>query len=199
MARVRVGPVLATDAGVAVDERPGREATSPAGFLGGGTQMRCVAEVVDGIEQRAWVHIQRLVVLGNLAMLAGISPQQMARWMAEAFIDGAEWVMLPNVIGIAMWADGGRMATKPYAAGGAYINRMSDYCRSCPYEPTKRTGPTACPFTTLYWDFLARNADRLASNHRMQQPLRGLQRLPDVVAVRARASEVLSRLDAGEL
>jgi len=162
--------------------------------------MRCVAEVVDGIEQRAWVHhIQRLVVLGNLAMLAGVSPQQMARWMAEAFIDGAEWVMLPNVIGMAMWADGGRMATKPYAAGGAYINRMSDYCRSCPYEPTKRTGPTACLFTTLYWDFLARNADRLASNHRTRQPLRGLQRLPDVVAVRARASEVLSRLDAGEL
>ena len=79
--------------------------------------MRCVAEVVDGIEQRAWVHhIQRLVVLGNLAMLAGVSPQQMARWMAEAFIDGAEWVMLPNVIGMAMWADGGRMATKPHAA-----------------------------------------------------------------------------------
>jgi len=162
--------------------------------------MRCVAEVVDGIEQRAWVHhIQRLVVLGNLGMLAGVSPQQMARWMADSFIDGAEWVMLPNVIGMAMWADGGRMATKPYAAGGAYINRMSDYCCSCPYEPTKRMGPTACSFTTLYWDFLARNADRLASNHRMQQPLRGLQRLPDVVAVRARASEVLSRLDAGEL
>lgn len=90
-------------------------------------------------------HIQRLVVLGNLVMLAGVSPQEMAQWMAEVFIDGAEWVMIPNVIGMAMWADGGRMATKPYAAGGAYINRMSDYCHSCAYDPAKRTGPTACP------------------------------------------------------
>jgi deoxyribodipyrimidine photolyase-related protein len=139
------------------------------------------------------------MILSNLAMLAGVVPQEMVEWMWASFVDGAEWVMLPNVVGMGMWADGGAMATKPYAAGGAYINRMSDYCRGCRFDPKKRTGDDACPYTTLYWDFIARNEAEFARNNRMAQPVRGLGRLGDLEQVRERAVEVLQRLDAGDL
>jgi deoxyribodipyrimidine photolyase-related protein len=139
------------------------------------------------------------MVLGNLALLAGVEPAELVEWMSVGFVDGAEWVMLPNVVGMALHADGGMMATKPYASGGAYIDRMSDYCRPCRYDRTKRTGPDACPFTTLYWDFIARHADRFEHNARMVQPVRGAQRLGDLGAVREQAVELLARLDAGEL
>jgi deoxyribodipyrimidine photolyase-related protein len=115
------------------------------------------------------------------------------------FVDGAEWVMLPNVIGMALFADGGMMATKPYASGGAYINKMSDSCRSCRFDSKQRTGPNACPYTTLYWDFLARNADTLSGNHRMARQLAAMRALSDLPAVRERAVEVLARLDEGRL
>jgi deoxyribodipyrimidine photolyase-related protein len=164
------------------------------------TNMACVAQAVDGIDQRAYAHhIQRLMVLGNLALLAGVNPQAMTAWMRESFIDGADWVMAPNVIGMSLHADGGMMATKPYASGGAYINKMSDSCKGCKYDPKLRTGPTACPFTTLYWDFLARHQDRLKSNHRMSQPLAGLKRLSNLDDVRRRAVEVQEMLLAGTL
>ena len=120
----------------------------------------------------------------------------MTEWMRESFVDGADWVMLPNVIGMALFADGGLMATKPYASGGAYINKMSDSCRTCRFDPKQRVGPDACPYTTLYWDFLARNADMFAANHRMARPLAAMRRLSDLPAVRSRAVEVLGRLDA---
>jgi deoxyribodipyrimidine photolyase-related protein len=100
---------------------------------------------------------------------------------------------------MALHADGGEMATKPYASGGAYLNRMSDYCRDCRFDPTKRTGEDACPFTSLYWDFLARNEADLATNHRMARQLAGMRRLSDLDATRVRAAEVLERLDRGEL
>ena len=173
----------------------------PPAFTGAaGTDMACVAEALRGVEERAWVHhIQRLMVLANLAMLSDVSPQQMSRWMADSFIDGSEWVMVPNLIGMAMHADGGRMATKPYAGGGAYINRMSDHCRGCRYDPRSRVGDDACPFTTLYWDFLARHRERFASNQRMQRSYAGLDRLADRGGIAARAREVLGLLDAGRL
>ncbi|MDH3302847.1 MAG: cryptochrome/photolyase family protein [Acidimicrobiia bacterium] len=173
----------------------------PPAFTGeAGTEMACVASVLGHVHDHAYAHhIERLMVLGNLALTAGVDPQAMTQWMWASFIDGAEWVMLPNVIGMALHADGGRMATKPYASGGAYINRMSDHCSGCRYNPTKRTGQDACPFTTLYWDFLARNEDMLASNHRMIRQLAGMRRLSNLDDVRARATDVLVALDTGSL
>jgi deoxyribodipyrimidine photolyase-related protein len=172
----------------------------PPAFLGAPTQMRCVATTVQDIEARAYAHhIQRLMVLGNLAMTAGVDPGAMTDWMWASFVDGAEWVMLPNVLGMAMHADGGRMATKPYAGSGSYIKKMSDSCKGCAYDPTKRVGERACPFTTLYWDFLARHEDRFRGNHRLRNQMAGLRRLSDLEAVRAQAVETLRRLDAGEL
>ena len=172
----------------------------PPALLGGRTDMRCVARCVADVEERGFAHhIQRLMVLGNLALLAGVDPQAMTEWMWAGFVDAAEWVMVPNVIGMSLHADGGRMATKPYASGGAYISRMSDYCKGCRYDPKQRTGERACPFTTLYWDFLARHEAVLRTNHRMSNPLAGLRRLADIDDVRDRATQVLAALDAGEL
>ncbi len=165
-----------------------------------GTEMACVDNVIGHVHDHGFAHhIERLMVLGNLALTAGVDPWAMTEWMWESFVDGAEWVMLPNVIGMALHADGGRMATKPYASGGAYLNRMSDHCRGCAFDPKQRTGDDACPFTTLYWDFLARNEESLGSNHRMARTYGGMRRLGDLDAVRARADEVLLRLDRGEL
>ena len=162
--------------------------------------MACVGSVVGPLHDHGYAHhIERLMVLGNLALTAGVDPWAMTEWMWASFVDGAEWVMLPNVIGMALFADGGQMATKPYASGGAYINRMSDSCTACRFDPKKRTGDDACPFTTLYWDFLARNADVLAGNHRIARQLAAMRRLTDLPAVRERAVEVLARLDEGRL
>ena len=172
----------------------------PALTTVGSTSMRCVASCVADIEQRGWAHhIQRLMVLGNLTLLAGVDPGQVTDWMWESFVDGAEWVMVPNVISMALYADGGRMSTKPYAAGGAYIDRMSDYCKGCVYDRKQRVGATACPFTTLYWDFLLRHAERFARNPRIAAQVRAAQQLNDGDAVRERAREVLGMLDAGTL
>ncbi|MDH5333591.1 MAG: cryptochrome/photolyase family protein, partial [Thermoleophilia bacterium] len=164
------------------------------------TEMRCVAAAVDGVRARAYAHhIQRLMVLGNLCLLAGVRPRELVEWMWGSFVDGAEWVMLPNVVGMALHADGGRMASKPYAAGGNYVDRMSDYCGSCAFDPRARVGDDACPFTSLYWDFLARHRERFERSHRVALQVRGLDRLRDLDAVRERARTVLDRLDRGAL
>jgi len=164
------------------------------------TEMTCVGTCVSTLHDKAYNHhIQRLMVLGNLAMLHGVDPWAMTTWMWSSFIDGAEWVMLPNVIGMSQWADGGRMATKPYAAGGNYIDTMSDYCAGCRYDRKQRVGDDACPFTTLYWDFLARHHDRLTKNPRIARQVRASERLSDLDAVRERAVVVRERLDLGEL
>jgi deoxyribodipyrimidine photolyase-related protein len=164
----------------------------PPAFTGEAeTDMACIADTLDGLEKRAWVHhIPRLMVLSNFANLYGIHPRRLMDWMLDQYIDGAEWVMVPNVMGMALWADGGRMATKPYVSGGAYINRMSDYCSGCRYNPRKRVGDDACPFTTLYWDFLDRHRRSLESNHRMARPLANLGRLSDLEDVRDHAESV---------
>ena len=173
----------------------------PPAFTGAaGTDMRCVSSVIDRVRANGWTHhIERLMVLGNLALTAGVDPWEMTEWMWATFVDGAEWVMLPNVIGMALHADGGRMATKPYASGGAYINRMSDFCGDCRFDPRKRTGDDACPYTSLYWDFLARNRPALDGNPRLARQLANVDRLKDLEQTRERAAEVLAALDAGQL
>ena len=162
------------------------------------TQMNCMKETVTDINSRAWVHhIPRLMILSNLALITGTNPQEFLDWMREVFIDATEWVMVPNVIGMGVHADGGQMMTKPYAAGGAYISRMSNYCKGCTYNPKLRTGDTACPFTTLYWDFLDRHQEEFAKNHRMAQQYFGLKRLSDLPELKERARDVLEGLEAG--
>jgi deoxyribodipyrimidine photolyase-related protein len=162
------------------------------------TQMACVKQVVADVETRAWAHhIPRLMVLSNLALVTGVNPQEFLDWMREQFIDAAEWVMVPNIIGMATHADGGLLMTKPYAAGGAYLNKMTQSCKGCRYDPKKRVGEDACPFTTLYWDFLDRHRDRFVKNHRMSQQIFGLNRLSDLPELRQRAQEVLAGLDGG--
>ena len=164
------------------------------------TQMNCMKETVTDINSRAWVHhIPRLMILSNLALLTGTNPQEFLDWMREVFIDASEWVMVPNVIGMGVHADGGQMMTKPYAAGGAYISRMSNYCKGCSYNPKLRTGDTACPFTTLYWDFLDRHQEEFAKNHRMAQQYFGLKRLSDLPELKERARDVLEGLEAGTI
>lgn len=164
------------------------------------TQMNCMKNTIADIEERGWVHhIPRLMILSNFALIAGVNPQQYLDWMREVFVDAAEWVMVPNVIGMGVHADGGVMMTKPYAAGGAYISRMTNYCKGCFFDAKKRVGDDACPFTTLYWDFLDRNRENFSRNHRIAQQLRGLDRLNDLPELRQRAKEVLQRAKAGTL
>jgi hypothetical protein len=147
-------------------------------------EARCLSDVLRGVKERGWVHhIPRLMVLGNFAMQRGWDPREMTEWFHRSFVDGYDWVMVPNVVGMSQHADGGIMATKPYAGGGAYIDKMSDYCKPCVYDPKVRVGERACPYTAGYWWFIHRNRDRLALNHRMAQAVRGLDRLRDVEAV----------------
>jgi deoxyribodipyrimidine photolyase-related protein len=144
-------------------------------------------------------HIQRLMVTGLFTLLLGVKPRAVHEWFLAVYVDAVEWVELPNVLGMSQYADGGVMASKPYVATGKYIQRMSNYCVGCRFDPAKSTGADACPFTTLYWDFLARNAEALSSNHRMARPLAAMRRLSDLPSVRNHAIEILARLDNGEL
>ena len=164
------------------------------------TKMACVSTQIKDIQARAWVHhIPRLMVLSNIALLAGIKPQEFLDWMREVFIDSADWVMVPNVIGMGMHSDGGQMMTKPYISGGAYISKMSNYCKGCSYDPKARTGENACPFTNLYWNFLSENQERFARNHRMFQQLNGLRRLKDLAEVKKESGRILDGLSKGTI
>lgn len=170
----------------------------PEFYWTGETEMRCVSEALRNTRDNAYAHhIQRLMVLGNFAMLAGVRPQDVADWFLVVYADAFEWVELPNVIGMSQHADGGRLATKPYAGGGAYIDRMSDYCGSCRYQVKQKTGPDACPFNALYWDFLARHEQRFGSNHRMANMYGTWNRMKPEVrdAYRASAAAFLDTLE----
>lgn len=164
------------------------------------TKMNCVKQEVSAIHERGWTHhIPRLMILSNLALTTGTNPQEFLDWMREQFVDASDWVMVPNVIGMGVHADSGKMMTKPYAAGGAYISRMTNYCKGCQYDPKLRAGENACPFTTLYWDFLDRNLEQFSKNHRMFQQVNGLKRLSDLPELRGRAATVLKGLEKGQI
>ncbi len=171
----------------------------PPAFAGSAsTDMHCLQVTLEGLEERGWTHhIQRLMVLANFANLYGIDPAELLEWMRERFVDASDWVMIPNVMGMGLWADGGRMATKPYVSGGAYINRMSDYCRDCRFRPTARSGGDACPFTVLYWDFLDRHREVLGTNYRLARQYATLDRLPDLADVRQTAATIKADFENG--
>ncbi|UED82816.1 cryptochrome/photolyase family protein [Streptomyces profundus] len=152
---------------------------------------RCLATVLAQVRDTGWTHhIPRLMVLGSYALQRGWHPLAVTDWFHRSFVDGYDWVMLPNVIGMSQHADGGLMATKPYTSGGSYLQRMSDYCGPCAYRPGDRVGERACPFTAGYWAFLDRHRETFADNARMSRPLRGLDRLADL-------TELLHQREAG--
>lgn len=144
----------------------------------------CLHHALQGVRDRGWTHhIQRLMVLGNHALQRAYSPKELTDWFATAFVDGFRWVMPTNVIGMSQHADGGMLATTPYASGGAYINKMSDHCGDCAYDPKKRLGDDACPFSAGYWQFVHRNRDLFAKNNRTQRSVASMDRLKDLDAV----------------
>ena len=146
----------------------GAERDLPEFYWSADTSMNCLRQCVTETRDNAYAHhIQRLMVLGNFALLAGVAPEQVNEWFLVVYADAYEWVELPNVSGMILYADGGLLASKPYAAGGGYINKMSDYCKNCRYKVSKKSGPDACPFNYLYWNFLARNRDKLNANPRL--------------------------------
>lgn len=163
----------------------------PALYWTGQTPMRCMAECISTTRRTAYAHhIQRLMVTGNFALLVGVAPSQIEEWYLAVYVDAFEWVELPNVHGMVMHADGGRIGSKPYAASGAYINRMSDYCKGCAYDPRLKSGAKACPFNFLYWNFLIENTAVLARNPRMALPYRTLAQMqPERRAEIVRQSE----------
>jgi deoxyribodipyrimidine photolyase-related protein len=173
----------------------------PAVYWGGPTRMACMEAAVAQTRDMAYAHhIQRLMVTGNFALLAGIDPAQVHEWYLSVYIDAFEWVEAPNTIGMSQFADGGVVGSKPYVSSGAYIDRMSDYCRGCGYRVKDRTGPDACPFNLLYWHFLTRHRARFQGNPRMAQMYRTWDRMADGhrAGVLADAEAWLARLDAGE-
>ncbi|WP_370237398.1 cryptochrome/photolyase family protein [Brevundimonas sp.] len=151
--------------------------TLPWFYWSGETDMACVADVVAQARQHAYAHhIQRLMVTGNLAMLLGVHPDPVDDWYMVVFADAFEWVEMPNTRGMATFADGGVVGSKPYAASGAYIDRMSNYCAGCRYSVKQKTGEGACPFNRLYWGFLERNRKTLRDNPRLAMPYRTLDK-----------------------
>ncbi len=172
----------------------------PALYWSGDTDMVCLREAVGQTLRYGYAHhIQRLMVTGLFALLVGVDPREVHRWYLAVYVDAHEWVELPNTLGMSQYADGGVMASKPYIASGRYIDRMSDHCRGCRYDPALSTGEKACPFTTLYWDFLLRHETRLAANPRMGMQVRNLGRLDAEAreAIRQQASALRGRLSGG--
>ncbi len=149
-----------------------------------GLESECLRQALAGVRDRGWAHhIQRLMVLGSHALQRGYRPAELSDWFATSFVDGYAWVMPTNVIGMSQYADGGQVATKPYTSGGAYISKMSDHCGRCRFDPKKRLGPDACPFTAGYWAFTHRHADLLAANMRTARAVSSMRRLSDLEAV----------------
>ncbi|MDZ7811308.1 MAG: cryptochrome/photolyase family protein [Arhodomonas sp.] len=178
----------------------GHDAQLPAFYWDGDTDMACIADAMGSVLAHGYAHhIQRLMVLGLFAQLYGVHPYRFHEWHMAMYLDAVDWVSLPNTLGMSQYGDGGIVGSKPYCASGAYINRMSNACGQCRYQPKQATGERACPFTTLYWDFLARHAHRLRGNRRLQFQLRNLERKPEAerTAIRKAADRLRGRLASG--
>lgn len=170
----------------------------PRFFLSGATEMRCMRRALGRTLATGYTHhIERLMLPANFCLLAGVRPRAVTDWFLAAYVDAYGWVTQPNVMGMGLNADGGLVATKPYVASAAYIDRMSDYCGECRYDRGRRTGRDACPFNTLYWNFLLTHERRLRANPRLGPAVLGLRRLgaAERRAVRASAQGLLARLD----
>ena len=177
----------------------GHENALPAWYWTGETKMNCMRQSIDQTLANGYSHhIQRLMVTGMFGVTAQIKPQAVCDWYLAVYVDAVEWVELPNTAGMALFADGGRFTSKPYVASGAYIRRMSNYCKQCRYDPATRTGPGACPITLLYWHFIDQHAKTFAANPRTSLMARNLERLPvaELAAIRTGAARVLDNLDA---
>lgn len=156
----------------------GHDRALPEFYWTGETEMNCLHQAISQTKTEAYAHhIQRLMVTGNFAMLIGVEPKQIHEWYLAVYADAYEWVEMPNTIGMSQFADGGLLGSKPYAASGNYINKMSNYCAGCRYQVKLKTGPEACPFNALYWDFLDRNRPKLKNNHRLGQVYRTWDRM----------------------
>lgn len=169
----------------------------PDFYWTGDTQLNCIKQCVSETSRHAYAHhIQRLMVLGNFLLLTGVNPDEVNEWYLCVYADAYEWVELPNVTGMTLFADGGFLASKPYASGGAYINKMSNYCQNCVYSIKEKTGEKACPFNYLYWHFLIRNEDKLRSQHRLAMMYRQIDKMPSekIEAIKLSSEQFLSSL-----
>jgi deoxyribodipyrimidine photolyase-related protein len=169
------------------------EGALPAFYWTGEVPMACLRQSIGQTLRLGYAHhIQRLMVTGLYALMLGVNPRRVHEWYLAVYVDAVEWVELPNTLGMSQYADGGIMASKPYVATGKYIQRMSNYCAGCRFDPAKASGPNACPFTTLYWDFLQRHQRRLAANPRMALQVRNLARLKpaELAAIRKQAEVI---------
>jgi deoxyribodipyrimidine photolyase-related protein len=172
----------------------------PAFYWTGDTDMTCMREALRQVLDHGYGHhIQRLMVTGNFALIAGIAPRAVCDWYIGMYVDAVDWVTLPNTLGMALHADGGVVGTKPYAASGRYIQRMSNYCQNCRFDPAKRSGPDACPFTTFHWDFLLRHKKRFMTNRRMSLVLQNLTKMSTAQRkqIQVRAQELRVALGIG--
>ena len=173
----------------------------PEFFWTADTKMRCVAKAVEQTRDEAYAHhIQRLMVTGNFALLAGINPHEVHEWYLRVYIDAFEWVEAPNVVGMSQFADDGIIASKPYVSSGSYIDKMSDHCKACDYKVKDKTGENACPFNLLYWHFMDRHRDKFGGNPRMGQMYATWDRMKDdrKETVLREADQFLDKLSKGE-
>jgi len=174
----------------------------PDFYWTGDTDMRCLQDGVEQVREHGYTHhIPRLMVLGLFGLLYGVDPRQMNAWHEAMYVDAWEWVSVPNMIGMALYADGGIVGTKPYTASGKYIDRMSNYCSHCRYDPGTATGDTACPFTSLYWNFLRQHQETFSGNPRMNFQLANVRRKSEdeLDAIAARVEAVRTHAEQGTL
>lgn len=176
----------------------GNSTALPAWYWTGETRMRCLKHSIgQSLENGHAHHIQRLMVIGNFALIAGVDPYEVHEWYLGVYVDAYEWVEMPNVLGMSQFADGGGLATKPYASSASYIDKMSDYCKGCHYNKKERVTENACPFNALYWNFFDRNAARLQRNPRLAMVYKQLGRMDDETrqAMTDRANDLRDHLD----